>query len=68
MVTQVAMVVFPVAYTFSLNNAVLAMGSALLVGVGSSFFLPCANAVDIVYALRVVNSAIADALCISIPS
>jgi len=40
-ITQVATVVFPVAYTFSLNNAVLAMGSALLVGVGSSFFLPC---------------------------
>lgn len=41
-ITQVATtVVFPTAYTFSLNNAVLAMGSALLVGVGSSFFLPC---------------------------
>lgn len=53
-ITQVATtVIFPIAYTFSLNNAVLAMGSALFVGVGSSFFPALqATRVDIVYALR----------------
>ena len=45
--------VFQAPYKFSLNNAVLAMGSALLVGVGASFF-PALRAaqVDIVHALR----------------
>lgn len=46
-------VVIQAPYTFSVNNAVLAIGSALLVGVGSSF-LPALRAtkIDIVKALR----------------
>lgn len=52
--TQVATtVVFKAPYQFSLQNAAWAMGSAVLVGVGSSFFPALrATQVDIVAALR----------------
>ncbi|BAS60454.1 MULTISPECIES: ABC transporter permease [Leptolyngbya] len=45
--------VFPAPYKFSFNNTVLAMSSALLVGVGASFFPALrATQVNVVQALR----------------
>jgi putative ABC transport system permease protein len=53
-ITQIATtLVFPAPYIFSFSNAFVAMGAALLVGVGSSF-LPALRAtqIDVVNALR----------------